>query len=202
VNKARSNLIIGIDLLGYRGYFERLLDKTGVEYTQVTRRHHQHVDKCRATQGRYKKRPESKRKRRKLLYDKIAAGNAAAVESRKEGYDYGSGLMAPKDEEEEDFANRDGETWKKLVVGCVKCGKSDHKTTRSMKCYYSTNSKSVFYTGIKQEPVPAAAVPSSVVEFLHPPTPGIPVCASIPTDAQTTEPISCLPSSCNSTSGK
>jgi hypothetical protein len=202
VNKARSNLIVGIDSLGYEGYFERLFNKTGVEYTQVTRRHHQRVDKRRATQGRYKKRPESKRKRRKLLYAKIAAGNAAAVESRKEGYDYGSGLMAPKDEEEEDLANRDGGTWKKLVVGCPKCGKSDHKTTRSMKCYYSTNTKSVFCTGIKQETVPAAAVPSSVVEFVHPPTPGIPVCASIPTDAQTTEPISCVQATCDSKSGK
>jgi hypothetical protein len=112
VNKACSNLIVGIDSLGYEGYFKRLFKKTGVEYTQVTRRHHQHVNKHRATQGRYKKRPESKRKRRKLLYDKIASGNAAAEESRKEGYDYRSGLMAPKDKEKEVANGEGGGTWK------------------------------------------------------------------------------------------
>jgi hypothetical protein len=49
----------------------------------------------------YKKKAESKGKRRKLLYQNIAAGNAAAEESRKEGYDYGPGLMAPMEEDED-----------------------------------------------------------------------------------------------------
>jgi hypothetical protein len=132
----------------------------------------------------------------------IAAGNAAAEESHKEGCNYWSGLMAPKYKDKEEVGNGEGKTWKKLVVGCGKCGKSDHKTTRWMKCYYSTNTKSVFYTGIK-ETVLAAAVLSSVVEFLHAPTPGIPTSESIPNDAQTTtEPISCLPSTCDSMSCK
>jgi hypothetical protein len=96
LNKARTNVIVGIDSLGYEAYFEHLFSMTGVKYNEVTRTHHQRVDKRRATQASYKKKPESKRKRRKLLYQKIAAGNAAAEESRKEGYDYGPGLMATK----------------------------------------------------------------------------------------------------------
>jgi hypothetical protein len=97
------------------------------------------------------KKTESKSKRRKLLYAKIAAGNLAAEESCKEGYDYGHGLMAPVDDDDKEVADgAEASSSKKLVVGCDKCGKSDHKTTRSMKCYYLTNSKSVFYTGIKE----------------------------------------------------
>jgi hypothetical protein len=57
------------------------------------------------------KKAKSKRKRRKLLYQKIAAGNAAAEESRKEGYNYGPGLMAPKDED------NDEEKMKQIVIG-------------------------------------------------------------------------------------
>jgi hypothetical protein len=195
VNKARTNIIVGIDSLGYEQYFKRLFKRTGVQYTQVTRQHHQRIDKRRATQYLYKKRAESKRKRRRLLYDKIAAGNAAAEESRREGYDYGPGLMAPKDEVNEELADVDGGSSKKLVVGCGKCGKSDHKTTRSMKCYYSTNQKSVFYTGIQEnDPLAVAPVSSTIVDLLPPPTPGISATASIPTDAPTFGPIGCLPS--------
>jgi hypothetical protein len=49
------------------------------------RKHHQHIiDKQRAAQSIYKKKPESnKRKRRRLQYQKIAV----AEENCKEGYD-------------------------------------------------------------------------------------------------------------------
>jgi hypothetical protein len=41
----------------------------------------------RSVQSAYKKKPESKRKRRKLLYKKIVDRNVAAEESHQEGYD-------------------------------------------------------------------------------------------------------------------
>jgi hypothetical protein len=187
VNRARSNVIVGIDSLGYEQYYKRLFSKTGLAYTEVTRRHHKRIDKRRFTQAIYKKKPESKRKRRRLLYEKIAAGNAAAEESRKEGYDYGPGLMAPQDPDEEDLADGAEEpSAKPFVVGCQQCGKSDHKTTRSMKCYYSTNVKSVFFSGVKDKASVASVIvqssdfDSSVVDLLGTPTPGIPTSASVP----------------------
>ena len=132
---------------------------------------------------------------RRLLYKTIATANASAEESRKEGYDYGPGLMAPEDDDEVEIVDvKTASTTNKCVGGCGKCGKSDHKTTRSMKCYYSTNMKSVFYTGIKKNPThPLATMSSSVVDLLPPPTPGISTTASIPTDEQICEPIICLP---------
>jgi hypothetical protein len=89
MNKVRTNMIVGIGSFRYERYFQRLFSMTGLEYNEVTRHHHQRLDKRKATQSLYKKKTESKRKRRKLLYAKIVVGNLAAEESHKEGYDYG-----------------------------------------------------------------------------------------------------------------
>jgi hypothetical protein len=174
---------------------------TGLEYNEVTRHHHQRLDKQKATQSLYKKKTEKKRKRRKLLYSKIAAGNLTAKESRKDGYNYGPGLMAPN-EDDEGVAAVDAETSKekKLVVGCDKCGKSDHKMTRSMKCY-STNPKNVFFTGIK-ETLSSDTVPPTVIHSLPPPTPGISISAFLPTDEPIFDPINCLASTDDLMNGK
>jgi hypothetical protein len=177
--------IVGIDSLGYEDHFKHLFSTTGVNYSEVTRKHHQRVDKRQATQVIYKKKAERKRKRRKLLYQKMVAGNAAAEESRKEGYDYGPGLMAPKEEDD------DEEIIQQIVIGCRACGKSDHKTTHSMKCYYSSNQKSVFFTSKQKEP----PLPS-VVDSLPPPTPGVAMVASFPGVAsEIVEPMAFLPES-------
>jgi hypothetical protein len=151
INKAHINMNIGIDSLGYKRYFKRLFAVTGLDYNEVTRHHHQHLDRHKATQSFYKKKTESKRKRRRLLYAKIAAGNLTAEESCKEGYDYGPGLIAPEDDDEGVGADV-AETSKaeKLVVGCDKHGKSDHKMTRSMKRYDSTNRKVSFTRASKK----------------------------------------------------
>jgi hypothetical protein len=78
---------------------------------------------------------------------------------------------------------------KRIVIGCEACGKFDHKTTRSMKCYFSTNQKSVFFTsGQKEPPLPL------IVDSLLPPTPGVAMAASIPGVAsEIVDPIGFLP---------
>jgi hypothetical protein len=136
----RISFAVGINSLGLDGFFNRLFKKLGIAVTDNVAYYLKIKEKSRVKRLAKLKVKESKKKRNKRKYDKLAEHTLQAKKElhKREGtYRRGMNL----DDTVEDTAQANTEAAKannnkanRMAKYCEFCGKKDHLTKRSKKC--------------------------------------------------------------------
>jgi hypothetical protein len=151
-NGARSYLAAGLQSIGFRQFYERVFELTGIDCTDddMTSLFFRSEDKDKLFRQKYRRMPINKRERMIKQYALIRTGMSNLVKENRNAMTYSTGMMGPGGEEEE------GEQVRQAVGGpkkrkrrlrkeqtkpCKHCNSLEHARITSRECPKNKNYK-------------------------------------------------------------
>jgi hypothetical protein len=133
IGKGRTYLAVGLDSVGYEVYFRTIFDILGLDYDEkICGLHHQRLDNMKKYYQTHNNKPEVRKSRCKTRAVKIRNNIRKAIQDKKKGYCYETGMAAPGAIPKEEKAGP------KKKVQCKHCGKLGHARRAHRDCGKST----------------------------------------------------------------
>jgi hypothetical protein len=152
-NKGRTNTAVGVDSVGYQGFYSRLFVTLGLDDTPTTTQSHADLDSERVRKFGWDKSITRRRRRAMANTEKCLLGKQLTQSDNIHNFAYQRGMAGPQGDNQQEENSGDqqedgsGDAHKKKSTKnvCPYCDKKGHKTTKSKNCLFSTTVTSRFY---------------------------------------------------------
>jgi hypothetical protein len=129
IGKGRTYMAVGLDSVGYDVYFRTLFDILGLDYDEkICGLSHQRLDSVKKYHQTYNNKSYVRKSRCKARAVKIRNNIRKAIQDKKKGYCYESGMAAPGAVPKEEKVGRN------KSAQCKHCGKLGHSRRTHRDC--------------------------------------------------------------------